>query len=100
MPDPKEEIEAVKATDVAPDIAKVDKLASLSLSSRAVHADDHLNNVTDVAPPLHLSTTFRYDDNPENLLPWADREVRIYIFLKSDCVTHAVRDIQEVHVLM
>lgn len=77
MPDPQEEIEAVKATDIAPDIAEVaDKVSStLSLSSRAVHADDHLNNVTDVAPPMHLSTTFRYDDNPENLLPWADRDV-------------------------
>ena len=34
-------------------------------STRALHADDYLNLVTDVAPPIHLSTTFRYPDDPE-----------------------------------
>lgn len=38
-------------------------------STRALHADDVLNVVTDVAPPLHLSTTFRYPDNPDELVP-------------------------------
>lgn len=38
-------------------------------STRALHADDVLNVVTDVAPPLHLSTTFRYSDNPDELVP-------------------------------
>jgi O-acetylhomoserine/O-acetylserine sulfhydrylase-like pyridoxal-dependent enzyme len=41
----------------------------------ALHADDALNNVTDVAPPIHLSTTFRYSDNPEELAPIADLSV-------------------------
>jgi cystathionine beta-lyase len=41
----------------------------------ALHADDVLNNVTDVAPPLHLSTTYRYSENPEDLVPWADATV-------------------------
>ena len=71
----RDEIDAVKATNIAPDVPQVDRLASLSLSSRALHADDHLNTVTDVAPPLHLSTTFRYDKDPANLLPWADLDV-------------------------
>ncbi|KAJ5806768.1 hypothetical protein N7474_010360 [Penicillium riverlandense] len=41
-------------------------------ATRSLHADDVLNVVTDVAPPLHLSTTFRYSDNPEDLMPAAD----------------------------
>lgn len=43
----------------------------------ALHADDSVNVVSDVAPPLHLSTTYRYSDNPEDLVPWADTDVRI-----------------------
>lgn len=41
-------------------------------STRSLHADDVLNVVTDVAPPMHLSTTFRYPDDPEALVPFAD----------------------------
>lgn len=36
----------------------------------ALHADNPVNVVTDVAPPLHLSTTFRYPNDPEQLTPW------------------------------
>lgn len=35
-------------------------LPSLSISTQAVHADDVLNNVDDVAPPIHVAATFRY----------------------------------------
>jgi len=38
----------------------------------ALHADDTLNIVSDVAPPLHLSTTYRYSDNLEELTARAD----------------------------
>ena len=41
-------------------------------STLAVHADDITNTVHDVAPPLHLSTTFRY---PEGADPWAGTNV-------------------------
>ena len=33
----------------------------LSRSSRAVHADDYINTHRAVAPPMHVSTTFRYN---------------------------------------
>ncbi|KAJ5738743.1 Pyridoxal phosphate-dependent transferase major region subdomain 2 [Penicillium malachiteum] len=33
-------------------------------ATQALHADDRLNLVTDVAPPLHLSTIFRYPSDP------------------------------------
>lgn len=39
----------------------------------AIHADDGLNSATDVAPALHVSTTFRYDNAKLN--PKSDEEV-------------------------
>ncbi|GMF74173.1 unnamed protein product [Aspergillus oryzae] len=45
---------------------------NIAAATHALHADEALNVVTDVAPPLHLSTTFRYPDDPEDLVPAAD----------------------------
>ncbi|TVY57992.1 putative trans-sulfuration enzyme [Lachnellula cervina] len=43
-------------------------LTNLSLSSKTVHADDFLNNnAQDVAPALHVSTTYRYNRDPDKL---------------------------------
>ncbi|KAJ5612777.1 hypothetical protein N7510_005971 [Penicillium lagena] len=41
-------------------------------ATQALHADDKLNLVTDVAPPIHLSTTFRFPREPEDLIPSED----------------------------
>ncbi|KAJ5131171.1 Pyridoxal phosphate-dependent transferase major region subdomain 2 [Penicillium bovifimosum] len=41
-------------------------------STKALHADDALNLVADVAPPMHLSTTFRYPNDPAQLVPSED----------------------------
>ncbi|KAF7122592.1 hypothetical protein CNMCM5793_000617 [Aspergillus hiratsukae] len=41
-------------------------------ATKALHADDRLNLVTDVAPPIHLSTTFRYSNDPDQLIPSED----------------------------
>ena len=46
-----------------------------SLATRALHADEHLNTYTDVAPAMHVSTTFRFPDNPNDLIPASDLEV-------------------------
>ncbi|KAF2858985.1 cystathionine gamma-synthase [Piedraia hortae CBS 480.64] len=40
-----------------------------SLSTVAVHGDDTLASATDVAPALHVSTTFRYPSDPSRLIP-------------------------------
>lgn len=48
-------------------------------ATQALHADDRLNLVTDVAPPIHLSTTFRYSNDPNDLVPSEDPVVRIYL---------------------
>jgi hypothetical protein len=45
---------------------------NVGTSTQSLHADDALNVVSDVAPPLHLSTTFRYSDDPSELFPAAD----------------------------
>lgn len=50
-------------------------LSALSLSSQTVHADDFLNKGQDVAPPLHVSTTFRYSNNPDDLVPVSEQDV-------------------------
>lgn len=50
-------------------------LSKLSLSSQTVHADDYLNQGQDVAPPLHVSTTFRYSRDPETLVPCSEVDV-------------------------
>lgn len=45
-------------------------------ATQALHADDRLNMVPDVAPPIHLSTTFRYSNNPDELVLSEDPVVR------------------------
>ncbi|KAI1433659.1 pyridoxal phosphate-dependent transferase [Xylaria sp. CBS 124048] len=47
--------------------ALASRLQHLSLSAQTVHADDFLNAHSAVAPPMHVSTTFRYSRNPEEL---------------------------------
>ena len=41
-----------------------------------VHADEFLNDVNDVAPPIHVSTTFRYPRDPSKLVAAKDLPVR------------------------
>ncbi|RMZ91669.1 hypothetical protein DV736_g1077, partial [Chaetothyriales sp. CBS 134916] len=48
-------------------------LPRLSTSTRAVHADDVLNNIDDVAPPIHVTTTFRYPRAVHLLQPHHER---------------------------
>ncbi|KAI1382334.1 PLP-dependent transferase [Hypoxylon crocopeplum] len=54
-------------TDAA---AMAAKLRHLSLSAQTIHADDFLNSHQSVAPPMHVSTTFRYNRNPDELRRW------------------------------
>ncbi len=50
-------------------------IGSLSPATQAIHADDHLNRTEDVAPAMHVSTTFRYADKPEDLVTAKDLDV-------------------------
>ncbi|KAI0176423.1 cystathionine gamma-synthase [Hypoxylon sp. FL1284] len=62
------------ATDTEPATATTlaARLRHLSLSAQTIHADDFLNSHQAVAPPMHVSTTFRYSDDPDKLRPWAN----------------------------
>lgn len=42
----------------------------LGLSSLAIHADDYISAHRAVAPPLHVSTTFKYNRDPAQLRTW------------------------------
>lgn len=48
-------------------------------ATAAVHADDVLNteDILDVAPSMHLSTTFRYPRDSEKLIPAGEQEVSL-----------------------
>ncbi|KAF2247673.1 cystathionine gamma-synthase (O-succinylhomoserine (thiol)-lyase) [Trematosphaeria pertusa] len=41
----------------------------LAAATSAIHADDRINVLTDVAPAIHTSTTFRYPGNAADLQP-------------------------------
>ena len=47
-----------------------------SFATLGIHADDPINDSTDVAPALHVSTTFRYPHDPDKLIPECDRSDR------------------------
>ena len=48
---------------------------SYSLATLGIHADDPINDVTDVAPALHVSSTFRYPSDPNLLEPKDDLDI-------------------------
>ncbi len=60
------------------DYTPSDDLEKLSLSSKTIHADDFLNKGQDVAPPMHVSTTFRYNKNPDALKAWNELDVSFW----------------------
>jgi cystathionine beta-lyase/cystathionine gamma-synthase len=64
------------------DFSQVSAPKLYSSSTLAIHADDRLNKFTDVAPSLHVSTTFRYSSDVETLIPLADEETDL------DNITH------------
>ncbi|CAK3762963.1 cystathionine gamma-synthase [Lecanosticta acicola] len=55
-----------------PDASNASKL---SLATRGIHADDPTNAYTDVAPALHVSTTYRYPRNPDELVTEHDLDI-------------------------
>lgn len=44
----------------------------MDLATKLIHDDDKHNRVPDVAPPINVSTTFRY--GKDDLIPWVERE--------------------------
>ena len=48
-------------------------------ATRALHADEHLNQYIDVSPAMHVSTTFRYSNEPAKLQPVDDADVGCHL---------------------
>lgn len=63
--------------DLAPPetITQPPNTAKYSLSTLSIHGDDPINSSTDVAPALHVSTTFRYPRDPAQLHPTDDLDI-------------------------
>lgn len=59
--------------------------SSYSQSTKSIHADDPLNLLADVAPPIHTSTTFRYSRDPAELKPFraSDRPDKLLPFYQD-----------------
>ena len=53
----------------------ISKLENAYPSTQALHADESLDLFTDVAPPIHVSTTFRYPKDHGILKPALERTV-------------------------
>lgn len=49
-------------------------MAPLHPATNAIHADNRTNILTDIAPPIHTSTTFRYPRDPTQLKPVSPEE--------------------------
>ena len=43
----------------------------------ALHADESLRLVDDIAPPIHVSTTYKYPDDPDQLRPFYGRDINV-----------------------
>ncbi|CAG9971344.1 unnamed protein product [Clonostachys byssicola] len=71
---------AEKTTDelalrgAGPGAGKTPGATLTSLSSKVVHADDNISAHRAVAPAMHVSTTFRYDDDPDQLKMWVNTD--------------------------
>lgn len=49
--------------------------ARFSMATEAIHADNGLARQTDLAMPIHVSTTFSYPRNPDELQPLTEPSV-------------------------
>ncbi|KAF9876441.1 Cys/Met metabolism PLP-dependent enzyme [Colletotrichum karsti] len=55
------------ANGAGPVSEPADGLRKLSLATRTVHADDGISAHRAIAPAIHVSTTYRYSSNPDDL---------------------------------
>lgn len=55
-------------------VSTVGTMAPLHPATHGIHADNRTNILTDIAPPIHTSTTFRYPRDPSKLVPVSPEE--------------------------
>ncbi|KAL1305690.1 hypothetical protein AAFC00_007281 [Neodothiora populina] len=74
--------------DSAPTVPASSNKSHYSFATLGVHGDDACNSTTDVAPALHVSTTFRYSDDPDKLVPAVDGEATRNPLIPAPADTH------------
>jgi hypothetical protein len=60
---------------LAPPLPMDSRFAHASSETIVIHGDHGVQQTTDVAPALHVSTTFRYAEDPDKLAPASDGDV-------------------------
>ena len=64
-----------QAAEAMAAVSLVPEQQGWSMATRAVHSDDGIAAHRAVAPPMHVSTTFRYDSDPDQLQTWYNVDV-------------------------
>ncbi|RLV91549.1 putative trans-sulfuration enzyme [Spathaspora sp. JA1] len=82
----------------------------MHITTKSIHGADSIRRVTDVIPPINISTTFSYSPNPEDLVAVADLEGTIagsknYIYSRENhpnaaMVEQIVESITGVHAVV
>ncbi|BEJ15426.1 hypothetical protein CspHIS471_0500310 [Cutaneotrichosporon sp. HIS471] len=49
-------------------------LAKFSSATRAIHGDDGIQQHKAIAPAMHVTTTYRYHDNPDDIVFWGEHD--------------------------
>lgn len=62
-----------------------------SLSSLQLHGDDFLGDAQDIAPPLHVSSTYRYPKKTEDLVPLWELKLPAAVSLYSNALNEPNR---------
>lgn len=58
------------------DAETLDKaLPSMSMATRAIHADDFVSPHRAIAPAMHVAVNFRYARDPDDLVPEENKDV-------------------------
>lgn len=60
------------------------KTKKLSLASQSVHADDQISIHRAIAPAMHVSTTFKYNRDPDELRSWENTDVSPSLHLDAN----------------
>lgn len=67
-----------------------DATKDLSLASLLIHADDGISSHRAVAPAMHVSTTFRYNDDPDKLVVQENIDVRAFVLQAKICINNPI----------
>jgi hypothetical protein len=77
-----QEIISIDSQNTRTEVSSLD-IPECKPATSALHADEELRLVDDVAPPIHVSTIHKYPDDPDQLRPFHGREIGVRI-INSD----------------